>query len=134
MTYEIINPESLGAPKGWNNGMLAPAGGRLLFVAGQVATAADGRLVAGDMAAQWERALENVLAVVRAAGGSATDIGRMTIYVTDRQAYLDARNTLRDVWRRQLGRHFPAMTLVEVNGLVEDGAVVEIEATAVIPQ
>jgi enamine deaminase RidA (YjgF/YER057c/UK114 family) len=134
VTHEIINPESLGAPKGWNNGVLAPAGGRVLFVAGQVATDADGRIVAGDMAAQWERALENVLAVVRAAGGSALDIGRMTIYVTDRQAYLDARSKLRDVWRRQLGRHFPALALVEVKGLVEDGAVVEIEATAVIPQ
>lgn len=134
MSHEIINPESLGAPRGWNNGVLATAGGRTLFVAGQVASDPDGRIVAGGMAAQWERALENVLAVVHAAGGTATDIGRMTIYVTDRRAYLDARGALRDVWRRQLGRHYPALALVEVNGLVAEGAVVEIEATAVIPQ
>jgi enamine deaminase RidA (YjgF/YER057c/UK114 family) len=87
----MINPESLGAPKGYNNGMLAPAGGRVLFVAGQVAMDAEGRVIDGDMAAQWERALENVLAVVRAAGGGPADIGRMTVFVTDK-----ARRT----WRR----------------------------------
>lgn len=134
MSYEIINPAELGEPKGWNNGMLAPAGGRLLFVAGQVATGTDGRIVAGGMAAQWERALENVLVVVSAAGGAATDIGRMTIYVTDRVAYLEARKPLASVWRRRMGRHYPALSVIEVSGLVEEGAVVEIEATAVIPQ
>lgn len=134
MSYEIINPESLGEPRGWNNGLLAPAGGgRFLFVAGQVATGADGRVAAGDMAAQWSRALENVLAVVRAAGGGPEDIGRMTVYVTDLAAYLAGRKALGEVWGRHMGGHYPAMTLVEVKSLVEEGAVVEIEATAVIP-
>jgi enamine deaminase RidA (YjgF/YER057c/UK114 family) len=134
MSYEILNPEALGAPRGYNNGLLAPAHGRILFVAGQVAMDADGRVIAGDVAVQWERALENVLAVVRAAGGGATHIGRMTIFVTDRGEYMAARSALGKVWRRVMGSHYPAMTLVEVKGLVEDGAVVEIEATAVIPE
>jgi enamine deaminase RidA (YjgF/YER057c/UK114 family) len=132
MTYQIINPEALGAPKGWSNGMLAPRGGRLLFVAGQVAMDREGRVVQGDVAAQWERALENVLAVVREAGGGPESIGRMTIYVTDSAAYLEALKPLGQVWRRLMGRHYPAMAVVEVKGLVEPGAVVEIEATAVI--
>lgn len=134
MSYEIINPESLGAPKGWNHGMLAPAGGRVLFVAGQVATGPDGRVVAEDMAAQWSRALQNVLAVVRAAGGGPEHVGRMTVYVTDLAAYLDAREALGEVWRRHMGRHYPAMAVMEVKSLVEEDAVVEIEATAVIPE
>jgi enamine deaminase RidA (YjgF/YER057c/UK114 family) len=132
VSYDIFNPESLGEPRGWTNGMLAPAGGRVLFVAGQVAMDADGRVIDGDMAGQWERALENVLAVVRAAGGGPEDIGRMTIFVTDKEAYLSSRKALGGVWRRLMGRHYPAMAVVEVKGLVEQGAVVDIEATAVI--
>jgi enamine deaminase RidA (YjgF/YER057c/UK114 family) len=127
----FINPESLGAPRGFNHGALAE---NLLFVAGQTATGDDGAIVSGGMAAQWERALMNVLAVVRAAGGSETDIARMTIYVTDRAAYLDARPDLAGVWRSLMGRHYPAMSVVVVTALVDDGAVVEIEATAVLPR
>lgn len=133
MTHERVNPPSLGEPKGWNNGLLAPRGGRTLFVAGQVATDEAGRVVSPDMATQWERALEKVLAVVAAAGGAPEHIGRMTIFVTDRAAYLAARRPLGEVWRRLMGRHYPAMSVVEVTGLVDDGAVVEIEATAIIP-
>ncbi|MEO5511481.1 MAG: RidA family protein [Longimicrobiales bacterium] len=132
MTFDIINPASLGEPKGWNNGMLAPAGGRILFVAGQTARGADGSIVGGGIAAQWSQALSNVLTVVREAGGDVSNIGRMTIYVTDRSEYLAERSALGAVWRAAMGRHFPAVTLVEVRGLVDDGAVVEIEATAVI--
>ena len=133
MTYEIINPESLGEPKGWTNGLLAPAGGRILFVAGQTARDAEGRIVGDDVVAQWERALDNVLAVVRAAGGGPEHIGRMTVYVTSRAEYLATRRALGELWRRLMGRHYPAMTLVEVSALVDEGARVEIEATAVIP-
>ncbi len=82
---------------------------------------------------QWERALDRVVTVVRAAGGSPADIGRMTVYVTDRAAYLTARGALGEVHRRHMGKHYPAMALVEVQALVEEGALVEIEATAVIP-
>lgn len=133
MSYEIINPESLGEPKGWTNGLLAPAGGRVLFVAGQTARDAAGRIVGDDVVAQWERALDNVLAVVRAAGGGPEHIGRMTIFVTSRAEYLESRRALGEVWRRLMGSHYPAMTLVEVSALVDEGARVEVEATAVVP-
>lgn len=129
MTFEIINPEALGAPRGWNNGMLGPTGGRILLVAGQSAAGSDGSMPHG-MAAQWERTLEKIVSVVRAAGGAPTDIGRLTIYVTDVEAY---RTGLRDIgaaYRRVMGTHFPAMALLHVRGLLEPGALVEIEATA----
>ena len=126
MSFEIVNPESLGRPSGWNHGMLGPASGRVLFVAGQTAPE-----VAGFVA-QWDRALDRVLTVIRAAGGSAEQIGRMTVYVTDRAAYLASLKPLGEVHRRHMGKHFPAMTLVEVKGLVDPRALVEIEATAVI--
>lgn len=128
MSFDIINPAPLGRPSGWNNGMLAPAGGRVLFVAGQ--TAAD----AGGLVEQWDAALARVVTIVRAAGGAPEHIGRMTIFVTDRAAYLAARQRLGEVHRHHLGKHYPAMALLEVRALVDDGAVVEIEATAVIPQ
>jgi enamine deaminase RidA (YjgF/YER057c/UK114 family) len=127
VSFDIINPSPLGQPSGWNNGMLAPAGGRVLFVAGQTAAGAAG------IVEQWERALERVVTVVRAAGGAPEDIGRMTVYVTDRAAYLAARRALGDVHRRHMGKHYPAMALVAVKALVDEGALVEIEATAVIP-
>lgn len=132
MAFEIINPESLGEPKGWNNGLLAPVGGRILFVAGQTARDAEGRIVDGGFIPQFERALLNVLEVVRAAGGGPENIGRMTVFVTDRSTYLAQLKELGTVWRRHLGRHYPAMTLVEVSDLVDEGAVVEIEAMAVV--
>src|SRR5690606_27574451 len=119
--------------KGWTNGLLAPAGGRILFVAGQTARDAAGRIVGDDVVAQWERALDNVLAVVRAAGGGPEHIGRMTIFVTSRAEYLESRRALGEVWRRLMGSHYPAMTLVEVSALVDEGARVEVEATAVVP-
>lgn len=132
MSFEIINPESLGEPKGWNNGLLAPPGARVLFVAGQSARDREGRIVDGGFAAQFERALENVLAVVEAAGGRPEQIGRMTIFVSDLEAYLSSRKELGTVWRRHMGRHYPALGLFEVSRLVDEGALVEIEATAVV--
>jgi enamine deaminase RidA (YjgF/YER057c/UK114 family) len=131
-TFEIINPPELGEPRGWNNGLLAPAGGRLLFVAGQTARDGAGRIVGGGFVAQWERTLENVLAVIRAAGGGPENIGRLTIYVTDREEYLANRKPMGEVYRRLLGRHYPAIALVIVKDLVDEGAVIEIEATAVL--
>lgn len=132
MTFEIINPEELGAPKGWNNGLLAPPGGRILFVAGQTARDEEGRIVDGGFAAQFERALANMLTVVRAAGGSAENVARLTVFITDRATYLESRRALGEVWRRQMGLHYPAMTLLEVAALVDEGAMVEVEATAVV--
>lgn len=133
MSFEFLNPESMTSPRGFNHGVLAPAGGRILFVAGQTATGADGRIVPGGFAAQFARALDHSLAVVREAGGAPEHIGRMTVYVSDMAAYLAARRELADIWRERLGRHYPAMALVEVKSLVDEGAIVEIEATAVLP-
>jgi enamine deaminase RidA (YjgF/YER057c/UK114 family) len=130
--YQIINPTSLGTPRGWNNGMLAPAG-RVLFVAGQTARDASGRVPPLGFVEQFGRALENVLMVVREAGGEADDIGRLTVYVTDLAAYRTELKPLGEVYRTVMGRHYPAMALVQVTGLVDERAVVEIEATAVIP-
>jgi enamine deaminase RidA (YjgF/YER057c/UK114 family) len=133
VSFDIINPEEAGPPRGFNHGMLGPAGGRTLFVAGQTGRDPDGAVVDGGLVPQWERALRNVLAVLEAAGAEPHQIGRMTVYVTDREAYLANLGSLGAVHRRLMGRHFPAMSLVEVSALVDDGAIVEIEATAVIP-
>jgi enamine deaminase RidA (YjgF/YER057c/UK114 family) len=132
MSFEILNPEPLGRPKGWNNGMLALASGRVLFVAGQTARDGAGRVPALDFVSQFERALANVLVVVRAAGGDASDIGRLTIYVTSMEAYRSSLKLLGERYRGIMGRHYPAMALVEVKALVDPNALVEIEATAVI--
>ncbi len=133
MTFQIINPESLGGPKGWNNGMLAPPSGRILFVAGQVASDSSGHVVAKEFVEQFERALGNVVAVVIEAGGQPNHIGRLTIYVTDLDAYTSNLKPLGQAYRALMGRHFPAMALLQVKGLLEQNAMVEIEATAVIP-
>jgi enamine deaminase RidA (YjgF/YER057c/UK114 family) len=129
---EVVNPASLGAPKGWNHGVLAPQGTRLLFVAG-MAGWSDGQ--PGEppgFVEQFARALDQLLAVVREAGGEASQVARMTVYVTDLAEYRAARPALGGVWRERFGRHYPAMALLEVKGLVDLGAKVEIEATAVL--
>ncbi len=128
----MINPPSWGAPKGYSNGMLAPAGGRLLFIAGQIGWDANQQLVSSEFAGQFGQALANVVAVVREAGGGPADIARLTIYVTDKQAYLNDLKGVGAAYREVLGRHFPAMALLEIKGLVEDGALLEIEGTAVL--
>jgi enamine deaminase RidA (YjgF/YER057c/UK114 family) len=130
---KFINPESLGRPRGYANGVLAEAGGRLLFVAGQIAWDENQRLVGEDFVEQFARALENVVTVVRAAGGEPGQIARLTVYVTDKREYSARAGEIGARWRALMGRHFPAMALVEVKSLLEDGAKVEIEATAVIP-
>jgi NAD(P)-dependent dehydrogenase (short-subunit alcohol dehydrogenase family)/enamine deaminase RidA (YjgF/YER057c/UK114 family) len=130
--FAIINPAELGAPRGWNNGMLAQAGGRTLFIAGQTARDGSGQVPAADFGSQFDRALGNVLAVLRQAGGEPGDIGRFTIYVTDIAQYRASLKPLGEVYRRRMGTHFPAMALVEVKSLVDPQAVVEIEATAVL--
>jgi enamine deaminase RidA (YjgF/YER057c/UK114 family) len=130
---QIVNPESLGAPRGYSNGILAPAGGRLLFVAGQIAWGDGQRIVSDDFARQFGQALDNVITVVRAAGGQPEHVARFTVYVTDKQEYVAAAKAVGVEYRRVMGKHFPAMALVEVSGLLEPGAKVEIEGTAVIP-
>jgi enamine deaminase RidA (YjgF/YER057c/UK114 family) len=127
---EVIQPEGWARPSGTSHGVLAA--GRVLAVAGQIGAGPDGRLEAGGLPAQLDRALANVAAVLAAAGGRPADLVSMTIYVVDRAAYLAARPALGEIWRRRVG-HYPAVTLVEVKGLVEAGAVVEVQALAVLP-
>jgi enamine deaminase RidA (YjgF/YER057c/UK114 family) len=130
--FTVVNPPELGKPRGFAHGLITPAGGRLLFVAGQIGT--DAALVGSDaFTAQFERALARVGSVVRAAGGQPEHIVRMTVYVTSMDRYRESRAPLRDVWRRHLGSHYPAMSLVEVSALFDKNARVEIEATAVLP-
>lgn len=131
--FEHVDPEELGPPKGWTNGMLGPPGGRVLFVAGQDAANAEGVVTTDDFLEQFDLALRKTLSVVTAAGGHATAIGRMTVFVTDLDAYRASRRDLGEVWRRHMGKHYPAMALVEVSRLVDPRGRVEIEATAVLP-
>ncbi len=132
MPLTTINPKSLGAPRGYANGVLAAAGGRLLFVAGQIAYDENQQLVSEDFVEQFDRALANVLTVVTEAGGTAAQIARMVIYVTHKQEYLKRTEEIGGRYRAHMGKHFPAMALVEVCALLEDKAKVEIEAIAVL--
>ncbi len=131
MRPELVNPESLGAPRGYSNGVLY-RGGAILFVAGQIGWNEQQRIVEGGFAAQFEQALANVLTVVREAGGGPENIGRLTIYVTLKNEYLDSLKDVGAAYRALMSGHYPAMALVEVTGLLEPGAKVEIEATAVL--
>src|SRR3989442_6764485 len=128
MKFEVINPDALGAPKGWNNGLLAPKEGRLLFIAGQAGWEEGARGEPPDFVGQFARAMDKVLAVVRGAGGEPADLARVTIYVTDLALYRASLKTLGDAWRAQLGKHYPAVAIVEVSGLLDPGALVQIEA------
>ena len=133
MRHEMINPASLGAPIGYSNGVLA-APGRLLFVAGQIGWTGEQKLVSKKLSRQFAQALENVLEVVRSAGGLPEHVCRFTIYVTNKDKYLGQVKQIGRAYRALMGRHYPAMALVEVQDLLEAGARVEIEATAVIPE
>jgi enamine deaminase RidA (YjgF/YER057c/UK114 family) len=129
-----VEPEGWPRPRGYSNGMIAPAGARVLFVAGQIALDEKQALVgAGDLPAQFRKTLENVVAVVRAAGGEPKDIGSMTAFVTDLEAYRAALKPLGTAWKEVMGDHYPAMALVGVAGLVMPGALIEIQAIAAIP-
>jgi enamine deaminase RidA (YjgF/YER057c/UK114 family) len=130
--FQFLQPKGWKPPKGYANGIAAE--GRLVFVAGQIGWTDDATLVSGDFVAQVERALMNVVAVLAEAGAEPSHIVRMTWFVTDKQAYVSRQREIGDAYRRVIGRHFPAMTLVVVKDLLEDGAEVEIEATAVIPR
>ncbi len=132
MNFEILNPPSLGAPKGWNNGIVVPAGARLLLIAGQAGWENDNPGTPPGLVEQFARALDKVLTVLRAAGAQPTDLARLTVYVTDLAAYRAGLKPLGEAWRVRFGRHYPAMALVEVKGLVDRGALVEMEATAVL--
>jgi enamine deaminase RidA (YjgF/YER057c/UK114 family) len=126
-----LQPEGWVPPRGYANGVAAE--GRMVFVAGQVGWNAQQRFESDDFVAQTEQALVNIVAVLRAGGAAPEHLVRMTWYVTDKAAYVARQREVGEAYRRVIGRHFPAMTLLVVAGLLEDGALVEIEATAVLP-
>jgi len=132
MTLEFINPVSLGIPRGYSNGVLAEAGGRLLFIAGQIAWDEQQKIVSTDFVEQFDRALANVVAVVDHAGGKPEQVVRLVIYVTNKNEYLGRTREVGERYRRHLGKHFPAMVLVEVKSLLDDEAKIEIEGIAVL--
>ena len=132
MKHELVNPSELGPPRGYANGVLA-APGRFLFVAGQIGWDQNQVLVSEVFSRQFRRALENVMTVVRAAGGQAEHVVRLTVYVTDKQEYLAQLKEIGAGYRELMKKHYVAMSLVEVKDLLERGAKVEIEATAVLP-
>lgn len=130
MSHQVIQPEGWAPAKGYANGMLSSDGH--LFVGGQIGWTADQTFEAHDFIGQMKQALLNIRAVVEAAGGTPEDIMRLTWYVTDKAEYLAAQADVGRAYREVMGRHFPAMAMVVVAGLIEDAAKVEIEATAFI--
>ncbi|MDX2202629.1 MAG: RidA family protein [Hyphomicrobiaceae bacterium] len=130
--HRIVRPAGWPQGKGYADGILSADGH--LFVGGQVGWTPEHVFVSGDFVAQMEQALRNVVAIVEAAGGAPEHIVRLTWYVIDKREYVARQREVGEAYRRVLGRHFPAMALVVVAGLVEDAALVEIEATAVIPK
>lgn len=128
---KFINPPNWKKPKGYNNGVLCPPGGSLLFIAGQVGWD-ENEVMQKGFINQFKKALQNVVTVVEEAGGKSTDITRLTMYVVDKRFYLDHLEEIGVIYREVMGKHFPAMAMVEVKGLVEGDAMVEVEGTAVI--
>jgi enamine deaminase RidA (YjgF/YER057c/UK114 family) len=126
-----LQPPGWPRPRGYANGI--EAAGRQVFVAGQIGWDADGAFPHADLPGQVGQALRNVLAVLAEAGAGPQHVVRLTWFITDREAYLSAPREIGDAYRSAMGRHFPAMSVVQVAGLLEPQALVEIEATAVIP-
>ena len=128
----ILQPPGWARPRGYSNG-IAARGGTTVYIAGQVAFNAQGVLEEGTFAGQFRQTLSNTLAVLAEAGGRPEHIVRMTWYVTDKKEYLGAINEVGAAYRELVGKHYPAMAVLQVAGLIEDGAKLEIETTAVVP-
>jgi len=128
----ILQPPSWAKPRGFANG-IAVKGGTTVYIAGQVGYTGQGEWQAKDFAGQFRQALANILAVLAEAGGKPEHLVRLTWYVLDKQEYLGALRAVGAAYRELMGRHYPVMAVVQVSGLVEDQARLEIEATAVIP-
>jgi enamine deaminase RidA (YjgF/YER057c/UK114 family) len=129
---QFLQPPGWPRPRGYANGIAAE--GRIVFVAGQIGWDATGVVISDDLVAQFRQTLENTLAVLREAGAGPEHVARMTWYLTDKQDYLGRARELGEVWRELMGRHYPAMAVVEVKALIEDRAKIEIETTAVVPE
>jgi enamine deaminase RidA (YjgF/YER057c/UK114 family) len=128
---QILQPAAWASPRGYANGIAAE--GRLVFVAGQVGWNAGQRFDHTDLVGQTRQALQNVIDVLKEAGGRPEHITRMTWYLIDRRDYIAQAAAIGDAYRAVIGRHYPAMTAVQVSGLIEEAALVEIEVTAVVP-
>jgi enamine deaminase RidA (YjgF/YER057c/UK114 family) len=132
MGKSLINPPTLARPTGFSHGILV-TGGRLLFLAGQTASNAEGQIVApGDLVGQYEQVLRNLQTVVETAGGKMQDIMKMTIFIRDRDDYLAHLKPLGNVHRTFFGAYYPATALLEISRLFQDDALIEIEGLAVI--
>ena len=132
VSFDFINPAALGFPQGYSNGVVSEPGGRLLFIAGQIGWNEDQKIVSADFVEQFDRALANLISVVDQAGASPDRIARLVIYVTDKNEYKARREEIGVRYRERMGKHFPAMVLVEVKSLLDDQAKVEIEGIAVL--
>jgi len=132
MSGEVLLPPGWAAPIGYANGIVVPAG-RIVFVAGQVGWDAQQQFQSDQLVPQFEQALKNILTVLAQAGGAPHHICRMTAYCIDKPAYLEARSELGRVWRRLMGTHYPAMSMIFVADLLDAPGKIELEATAVIP-
>jgi enamine deaminase RidA (YjgF/YER057c/UK114 family) len=129
--FEILQPAGWPRPKGYSNGIVAQ--GRQVFIAGQIGWDAEGRFAGGDLAGQVKQALLNTMAVLEEAGGKPEHVVRLTWFVTSRDEYLAGLQEIGAAYRAVMGKHFPAMSVVQVVALMEAEAKVEIEATAVVP-
>jgi len=128
---QILQPPGWARPKGFSNGIAAS--GKLVFVAGQVGWTGEGKWEARDFAGQFKQVLKNILSVLKEANGGPEHIVRLTWYVIDKQEYLASLREVGAAYRELMGRHYPTMAVVQVSGLIENEARLEIEATAVIP-
>jgi enamine deaminase RidA (YjgF/YER057c/UK114 family) len=131
MGHRVVTPSYFPRPRGYANGIISQ--GHQLHIAGQIAWDKDARIVSPDFATQFLQALDNVIAVVREAGGATEHIVKLLAFVTDLDAYRAATTAIGEGWRARMGKYYPAMTLVKVAGLLEPGALVEIEGVAVLP-
>jgi enamine deaminase RidA (YjgF/YER057c/UK114 family) len=131
MAAIVVNPPDLAKPRGYSHGMLAS--GKVLAIAGQIGWDGNARLVPGGFVPQFAQAVANVARVLAHAGGLPEDMVSARMFVTDKRAYLAAAKEAGEAWRHHFGRHYPAMAVVEVKDLLEEGAMVEIEALAVLP-
>ena len=128
----ILAPRGWKPPIGYSNGIAAS--GTMVFVAGQVGWNAQQVFESDEIVPQFEQALKNVLAVLAEAGGKPADVCRMTAYCCDKPAYLAARRELGRIWKRLMGSHYPAMSMIFVSDLLDSPGKIELEATAVIPE
>ena len=131
MAHQVITPSHFPKPRGYSNGVIGQ--GRVLYIAGQIGWDKDARIVSPDFATQFLQSLDNVIDVVREAGGATEHIVKLLAFVTDLDAYRAGAKAIGEGWRGRMGKYYPAMSLVKVAGLLEPGAVVEIEGVAVLP-